>query len=79
MIKPAGVFDVIRADEVAECWEGVGTDLYRKLWGIVALMPSYDAEDMEEPVYGPPYCLAHYWDQLSEEDQVLLNELAEKN
>jgi hypothetical protein len=77
MPQPDGEFGYIRADEVAECWEGVDDDLYRTLWKIVELMPSM--KDLEEPVYGPPYCLSHYWDKLSEEDQVKLNELAIKH
>jgi hypothetical protein len=76
-IKPNSAFDVVRADEVAECWEGVTDDLYRKLWGIVNLMPSYNAEEMEEPVYGGEYALKAYWDKLEAEDQQLLNKLAE--
>ena len=40
-IKPHPTFATIRADEVAECWEGVGTALYAKLWNeIVPLQKS---------------------------------------
>lgn len=31
-IKPNAAFKYIRADEVAECWEGVPEALYIKLW-----------------------------------------------
>ena len=34
MVKPNGIFSSIRADEVAECWDGVPKELYAKLWSL---------------------------------------------
>jgi hypothetical protein len=31
-MKPNALFKYIRADEVAECWDGVPKELYAKLW-----------------------------------------------
>jgi hypothetical protein len=35
MIQPHSVFECMRADEVAECWDGVPEALYVKLWNDV--------------------------------------------
>lgn len=78
-IQPDIAFEVLRADEVAECWEGVNDHLYKKLWDIVQMMPRYNPEVMEEPVIGGKYALAYYWKYLDEDEQRQLNELAEKN
>jgi hypothetical protein len=61
MIKPNLIFNYWRADEVAECMEGVSdTDLYATLWRDIVPLQSEEAK---------------YWHLLSETDQALLNEL----
>lgn len=77
-VKPHDTFGYIRADEVAECWDGVGLELCRRLWSnIVAKMPERNFEMQEEPCVGQDN-LAEYWHLLSEPDQRRLNELAEE-
>lgn len=78
-IKPNAAFKYVRADEVAECWEGVTRDLYAKLWNdIVPLQkPMPNVEDNgPHDVIGIEN-LASHWDKLDPEDQTLLNRLAE--
>jgi hypothetical protein len=76
-IKPHVSFTVSRPDEVAECFEGVGPDLYTALWDLVGLYPDKRTpEEMEEPVYGGKNSLAKLWKHLAPEHQVKLNELA---
>jgi hypothetical protein len=81
-IKPHPTFETIRADEVAECWDGVSKDLYFALWNkIVPHQKSIPQEILEDS--GPHdhigrENLASHWDKLTEEEQTLLNELADK-
>jgi hypothetical protein len=73
MIKPNLIFNYWRADEVAECMEGVSdTDLYATLWRDI--VPLQSDEFHETPEVGRE-ALAKYWHLLSETDQALLNEL----
>lgn len=78
-MKPHPYFDTIRADEVAECWEGVlqCEGLYDALWGIAALMPSLpNKEDSGPHDHIGTFCLSSAWHTLSPEHQAQLNELA---
>lgn len=79
-IKAHGLFEVWSADEVAECLEGVGTgDLYRRLYELmVPRKPTPGLDYREIPDDFSDRCLANRWDELSEEHQAWLNELAEK-
>lgn len=77
MIKPHFSFTLWTPDEVAECLEGVPTEIYQALWDIV---PHYRCKltnaEREEPTPGTD-CLADHWDRLTPEHQAKLNELAE--
>lgn len=73
MIKPNLIFNYWRADEVAECMEGVGdTALYATLWRDIV---PHQSEEFHETPEGGREALAKYWHLLSETDQALLNEL----
>jgi hypothetical protein len=79
-MKHHPAFECVRADKVAECWEGVGDTLYRALWRIV---------DVQEPIpniedNGPADvigigCVAKYWGMFSADEQKALNALAERH
>ena len=74
MIKPNLIFNYWRADEVAECMEGVSdTDLYATLWRDI--VPLQSADDFRETRESGFESLANYWHLLSESDQALLNEI----
>lgn len=79
MNKPHNYFQGIRADEVAECWDGVPKELYAKLWNdIVPLQKSIpNIEDSGPNDHVGHENLAAHWDKLTEDEQVLLNSLAE--
>jgi len=69
MIKPNLIFNYWRADEVAECMDGVTGKLYATLWNdIVPQQRRHYGQSRTRP-------LANYWHLLSESDQALLNEL----
>ena len=77
MIEPNLIFNYWRADEVAECMEGVSdTHLYATLWRDI--VPQQSEEFQETPERGFE-ALANYWHLLSESDQALLNELDDFN
>ncbi len=75
MIKPNEIFELYRADEVAECWRGVPEHLYRTLWN--------DIVPVQEPLGEYPEvgvaALSLYWHLLSESNQDLLNSIASLN
>jgi hypothetical protein len=74
MIKPRTIFKYWRADDVAECMEGVrDTDLYATLWRDI--VPLQSADDFRETRESGFESLANYWHLLSESDQALLNEI----
>lgn len=78
-IKPHSWFDMIRPDEVAECWEGVlDAGLYEPLWDCVESYKAPSPEDSEEPCYGMD-CVADFWDRFTPEQQLDLNRLAVLN
>lgn len=79
-MKSHSVFEYVRADEVAETWEGVSDALYRTLWNCIVPLQK-DIPNLEDS--GPHdhigfENLAAHWDRLSEEEQTELNALAEK-
>ena len=80
MITPNDVFNYTRADEVAECWNGVGHDLYAKLWNeIVPLQkPIANLEDSGPADHVGHENLASHWHLLTEAEQTHLNALAAK-
>ena len=78
-ITPNSWFDLIRPDEVAECWEGVlAAGLYEHLWDCVGDYTAPSPEESEEPCYGMD-CVADFWDRFTPEQQLQLNQLAERN
>jgi hypothetical protein len=77
-MKPNDTFKYIRADEVAECWEGVSEDLYFALWRIVPHQKSIpNLEDSGPHDHVGHENLAAHWHRLTEEEQAELNKLAE--
>ena len=76
---PHPAFDLIRPDEVAECWEGViAAGLYEPLWDCVGSYTAPSPEESEEPCWGAD-CVADFWDRFTPEQQLALNQLAERN
>jgi len=76
-MAPHDLFRVRTADEVAECWEGVSSSLYKALWNdIVHVMPIDHGDSTEDDCFDDRSALANYWDRLSADHQVELNELA---
>ena len=80
MTNPHRYFKTIRADEVAECWDGVPQELYVKLWNVI-VERQREIPNIEDN--GPSDLvgfenLAKYWKLLTEDEQKLLNDLAAK-
>lgn len=80
MIKPHESFEYSRADEVAECWDGIPPKLYEALWNnIVPHQKSIpNLEDSGPHDHVGFENLASHWHRLSEEHQAYLNWLAAK-
>lgn len=83
-IVPHSEFDLFRPDEVAECWDGVYSfgNLYEQLW---ACVEKYDEDEHRENI--EDMCpddvrginaLSRYWDFISDENKLKLNELAQQ-
>lgn len=78
-IQPHPAFELVRPDQVAECWEGVlDAGLYQPLWDCVNDYTSPSPEEMEEPSWGAD-CVADFWDRFTPEQQQQLNQLADRN
>lgn len=79
MIKPNSTFETIRADEVAECWEGVPEELYLKLWNVIVPLqrPIPNLEDSGPHDHIGHENLAAHWRHLTNSEQELLNKLAD--
>jgi hypothetical protein len=79
-VKPHAAFNVVRPDEVAECWNGVlaSGDLYETLWACVNSYTAPKPEESEEPCWGMD-CVADFWDRFSPDQQEQLNQLAERH
>jgi hypothetical protein len=80
MIKPHDSFEYHRADEVAECWDGIGKELYLKLWNEIVIIQENipNLEDSGPHDHVGFENLASHWHLLTEAEQIYLNELAEK-
>jgi hypothetical protein len=80
MSKAHGYFEVTRADEVAECWDGVTEELYIALWNKIVPHQKEipNIEDSGPHDHVGHENLASHWDKLTESEQDLLNELARK-
>lgn len=79
-IKPNAMFETIRADEVAECWDGVSSELYQALWNKIVphQKPIPNLEDSGPSDHVGYENLSAHWNRLTEEEQVELNRLAAK-
>lgn len=80
MMQPNEFFNYIRADEVAECWDGIPDELYRKLWSVIVPLQSAipNREDSGPGDHVGHENLATHWHHLTDAEQTLLNELAAK-
>lgn len=78
-IKPHPMYEVIRADEVAETFPDVPRELYAKLWNdIVPLQKSIpNIEDSGPADHVGHENLASHWERLTSEEQRMLNDIAE--
>lgn len=77
-MKPHHYFKLFRADEVAECWDGVPQELYAKLWNTI-VPKQREIPNIEDN--GPADLvgfenLASHWSLLTSEEQIFLNILA---
>jgi hypothetical protein len=81
MPKPHACFAYIRADEVAECWEGVPRELGSALWAKIVphMKATPNLEDSGPFDHVGHENLAAHWNRLTEAEQAKLNELAERN
>lgn len=78
MTQPHVTFSYTRADEVAECWEGIETPLYEALWAIAAKQrPVPNIEDSGPADHISYENLASHWSDLTSLQQVTLNRMAE--
>jgi hypothetical protein len=80
MIKPHMEFELCRADEVAECWDGISEELYLKLWNEIVILqkPIPNLEDSGPHDHIGFESLAEHWHLLTDDEQVYLNDLAVK-
>ena len=77
-LKPHGLFSVWSPDEVAEALEGVGPEIYRKIWN--EIVPIYDKWPRSEvPDDFSKRCLAKWWYKFDPEEQAMLNMLAKEH
>ena len=76
-IKPHPLFAIWRADEAAECLEGVSRETYRHLWNVIVPLQPKPREDREEPTY--EYPLRTYWSQVPHSMRRELNAAADKH
>jgi hypothetical protein len=79
-MKPHRYFEIHRADEVAECWDGVPEELYLKLWNVV-VPRQREIPNIEDNGPGDVVGwenLAAHWKLLTEDEQKILNGLASK-
>ena len=78
MPRPNDIFKVLRADEVAECWDGVGDALYFKLWNVIVPLqrPIPNLEDSGPHDHIGHENLAAHWSHLTADEQQFLNDLA---
>ena len=80
MIKPHPVFEIYRADEVAECWEGVTRELYISLWTkVVPIQKGIPNLEDSGPMDHVGFeNVASHWDRFTEDEQRELNRLADE-
>jgi hypothetical protein len=78
-MKPRACFKYLRADEVAETWDGVSAEIYSALWNKVVPCQKEipNLEDTGSGDHVGYQCLAGHWDKLTESEQEELNALAD--
>jgi hypothetical protein len=75
---PNAAFKYTRPDEVAECWDGVGEELYKVLWNLMSYVPAIpNIEDSGPSDHVGHGNLADLWAHLSADEAEKLNKLAE--
>ncbi len=74
-VRPHGALSVIRADEIAECWEGVDRETYDLLWSLVPETTPW----RETPPEPDVDAVVEHWGRLTEAQQLELNRLAALN
>lgn len=82
MVNPHKDLGYITPDEFAETRDGVcrnGMGLYQRLWALTAFYTKIDREDCGPADVVGVNSIASFWDKLSEEDQLELNDLAKGN
>jgi hypothetical protein len=79
MIKPNDIFKYWRADQIAECMDGVPEHLYSTLWNDIVPMqePLEEFEHVGRLDADGRSSITLYWHLLSQADQVLLNSIAD--
>jgi hypothetical protein len=73
MPQPNDLFKYWRADQVAECMEGVTDALYITLWSDIVPLQSEEFQETPERDFE---AIVNYWHLLSESNQRLLNTIA---
>jgi len=80
MVNPHESFEVIRPDEVAECWSGVlSAGLYEPLWQLVQHYQDIDKEDNGPHDVIGINSVTSFWSHFDDAQRAKLNELAERN
>ena len=80
MVKPLPEADFISPDSIAECFDGVSDELYRRLWASLEVQPdpldSFECDDIVH--WKERNSIVHVWDFFTEEEQVEVNRLIKK-
>lgn len=80
-IQPHDWLDGPSCDTIAECWDGVSTELYQALWGAMDhAKPLSEQIDIEESCPNDAVGLnttVEFWDKFTDAQKVELNALAE--
>ena len=76
---PHPALKYVTPDTVAECWDGIGDDLYEALWHCVAKYDNAYRENIED--IGPHdvigiNAVTDFWDGFTPEQQIKLNAVA---
>ena len=76
-IRAHKLFQINSPDEVAECFEGIGTELYAKIWNTI--VPLYDKKPRSEvPDDFGRRNLSKFWKHFTDDEKRQLNEIAKR-
>ena len=76
-IRAHKLFQINSPDEVAECFEGIGTELYTKIWNTI--VPLYDKKPRSEvPDDFGRRNLSKFWKHFTDDEKRQLNEIAKR-